>query len=182
MRTGPLVLATAVMLALAGCVPSDSPATSAPSASPTPVFASDAEALAAAEAAYAAYLKVSDQIFIDSGKYPERLHSVATKSVYRDEAKAFRSAQEKGWRSTGGSIADNFSLESYQPGDPGHIVTVYLCSDVSNVDVLDPSGKSVVSPNRPSRTPFEVSFEYRPSAAGRLVVGDSTVWVGEGVC
>ncbi|MBW4033634.1 MAG: hypothetical protein HIU88_13400, partial [Acidobacteria bacterium] len=59
MRTGRLTLAVAMLLALVGCVPTGQHAASSPTASLTPVFASDAEALAAAEKAYAAYLKVS---------------------------------------------------------------------------------------------------------------------------
>jgi hypothetical protein len=180
MRTGPLVLATAVMLALAGCVPSDSPATSAPSASPTPVFASDAEALAAAEAAYAAYLKVSDQILAGGGMHPEQLLEVASESVYATEAVGYASAKQKGWRSVGASKVDGAELQSYESNDPSHLVTAYLCIDVSGVDVVDSAGVSVVSSTRPDRTAFEISFGLKNNK--RLIVLNKQVWPGGGIC
>src|SRR3954462_13593979 len=61
MRTAPLLATAALLLALAGCVPTDSHPTSWPHPSATPVFASDAEALAAAEKAYAAYEAAVDR-------------------------------------------------------------------------------------------------------------------------
>src|SRR4051812_41826324 len=79
MRAAPLAPVAALLLALAGCVPSDPHPTASPSASATPVFASDAEALAAAEKAYAAYLKVSGEISADGGLKPERIDPLVTK-------------------------------------------------------------------------------------------------------
>jgi hypothetical protein len=182
MRTGPFLVTAALLVALAGCVPTGGHPSESPSATASPVFASDAEALAAAEKAYAAYLKVSDQIFIDGGKSPERLLDVATKSLYSTELDGFQTAAQKGWHSTGGSKADNFSLESYNAEDRSSIVTVYLCSDVSAVDVRDATGASVVSPNRPARTPFEVTFAYKRGAVADLVVATKEVWTGGGIC
>jgi hypothetical protein len=182
MRTGPLLVTAALLLALAACVPTGTGGSPTPSTSATPVFASDAEALAAAEKAYAAYLKVSDQIFIDGGKDPERLLDVTTRSLYSTELEGFQNAAEKGWHSTGGSRADNFSLQSYNASDESRIVTIYLCSDVSAVDVRDATGASVVSANRPARTPFEVSFAFKKGATADLLVATKEVWTGGGVC
>jgi hypothetical protein len=182
MRTGYVVVTAALLVALAGCVPTAPSGSSSPSVSATPVFASDAEALAAAEKAYAAYLKVSDQIFVDGGKDPERLLTVATRQVYAGELEGFQTAAKNGWHSTGGSQADNYSLESFDPGDLKDMITVYLCSDVSQVDVLDASGRSVVSPNRPARTAFEVTFAPKAADSEVLVVSDKNLWTGGGVC
>jgi hypothetical protein len=148
MRTGPALLAVAVLLALAGCVPSASHPTAAPSASATPVFGSDAEALAAAEKAYAAYESVSDQILIDGGSQPERLKVVASETVYKTELAGFKRVADKGWRSTGGTTFDHFSLQSYAPHNLKNLIEAYVCSDVSKVDVLNSAGQSVVSASR----------------------------------
>ena len=61
--------ALAVALVLVGCVPTTTPASPAPRPSATPVFATEAEALAAATEAYAAYVRVSDQILADGNTY-----------------------------------------------------------------------------------------------------------------
>ena len=59
-------------LLLSGCLPQQPTATPPPEATAAPIFASDEEALAAATAAYAAYLAMSDQILKDGGKDPDR--------------------------------------------------------------------------------------------------------------
>jgi len=179
MRLAPLALAAALLLTLAGCVPSTHPSAS-PRASATPVFASDADALAAAEKAYAAYLKVSDEILIDGGSRPERLEPYVSASLYAEEKKGFEQTAANGWHSTGGTSYDHFSLEAYDPSDRDAFVTAYVCSDVSRVDVLDSRGVSVVSPNRPERTAFEVTFALAHSRT--LVLASNDVWTGDGVC
>ncbi len=180
MRIAPFLVAGMLVLALAGCVPSGGHGTASPSASATPVFSSDAEALKAAEAAYAAYLRVSDQILIDGGVNPERLEAVTSSLLYAQELKGFQETHSRGWYSTGGTTFDHFALQSYNPDDPESLVVAYVCSDVSQVDVLDSSGNSVVSSTRPNRAPFEVTFALsRPS---HLVLARNDVWTGQGVC
>jgi hypothetical protein len=179
MRSGPLVVAAALLLALTGCVPTGTPSAS-PRPTATPVFASDAEALAAAEKAYAAYESVSDQILKDGGANPERLKSVTSSTLYDEELKGFQLTAKNGWHSTGGTTHDHFSLQTYDPGNLDSTVVAYVCSDVSRVDVLDSNGASVVSASRPDRTPFQVTFALR--ASGTLVLASDDVWTGGGVC
>ena len=144
------------------------------------MFASDAEALAAAEKAYAAYVRVSDQILIDGGANPERLKSLVSPDLYAQELKGFLATSKNGWHSTGGTKYDHFVLESYSPRDPETIVAAYVCSDVSDVDVVNATGVSVVSANRPNRTAFEVTFSI--DEASHLVLATDDVWTGGGVC
>ena len=170
--------------ALAGCVPTPTPMPSTRAATDAPVFASDEEALAAATEAYAAYLKVSDQILKDGGSDPERIREYVSDELAMVEMKSYTDAQTKGLRSTGGSQFSNMTIQTIN-GSRGNelgIVTVYLCSDVSAVDVLDASGNSVVSPNRPDRTPFEVTFDLVSTDPTRLLVGSADVWDGSGIC
>lgn len=182
MRTAPGLLALAVLLALAGCVPTGGETAGPPTPSATPVFASDADALAAAEKAYAAYQAVSDQILIDGGNAPTRLLDVATRNVYEVEATGYSMALQRKLHGVGESSFDNVSLQSYHPSDPANTVSVYLCVDVSKLDVVDSAGVSVVSATRPSRTAFQVSFELLRTDRNRLVVSDRQVWDGGGIC
>ena len=180
MRTGQLLVTAALLLALAGCAPTGTQGSTPPSASATPVFASDAEALAAAEKAYAAYVRTSDQILIDGGSNPERLQALTSARVYDEELKGFELTAKNGWRSTGGTTYDHFTLQAYNPDDHDALVVAYVCSDVSRVDVLDSNGTSVVSAGRPDRTPFQITFALRGSAT--LVLARDDVWTGGGVC
>ncbi|MCU1575736.1 MAG: hypothetical protein JWP70_440, partial [Leifsonia sp.] len=145
-----------IVITLAGCATPASPLSSpTPSAMHTPVFASDEEALKAATDAYAAYLAMSDTILADGGANPERLKEVATGKALEAELKGFALARSRGWYTTGSSTFDRLRVQSI---DRSHstqaVVTVYLCVDVSKVDVRDSGGVSVVSPSRPARSPI----------------------------
>ena len=178
--------ATALLatFALAGCVPTPTPTPSTSAATDAPVFASDEEALAAATEAYAGFLMMSDQILKDGGSNPERIREYASDELAMVEMKGYTDTQTKGLRSTGGSQFSNITIQAIDEtqGNKLAVVTVYLCSDVSAVDVIDASGTSVVSPNRPDRTPFEVTFDLVSTDPMRLLVASADVWGGPGVC
>lgn len=165
-------------------MPADPPVVPTSTPTSTPVFASEADALAAAEAAYKAYLKVSDQILMDSGKNPERLLAVATKSVLEEESEGFSQAAAKHWRSTGGTTVTGVKTESYSPtakfGQP--VITVYACVDVSKVGFLDSRGRSVVAPDRPDVTPFETSFQSSSAGSSELILSKEDLWLGADFC
>ncbi|WP_394769005.1 hypothetical protein [Lacisediminihabitans sp.] len=180
--------ALAVVAMLTGCVRSEPihppRSTSTPTPSAEPLFASDAEALAAATAAYAAYLKVSDEILMQGGIHPERIDAVTTKSWADIQAVSFREEHQKGWVSSGGSRYDGMTLQTYDSdATVGSVaVAVYVCVDVSAVDVRDRNGVSVVSSDRPDRAPMEVSFERRNEESQDLLVSEEAPWSGLGTC
>jgi hypothetical protein len=181
MRSGPLVVAAALLLALVGCVPTGTPSAS-PRPTATPVFASDAEALAAAEKAYAAYLKVSDEIANDGGKDPERITAVSTGTLTQDDLAGFESFSTKGWHSVGQSRVQSLTLQSadtHVTGAAVDVVAVYLCENVSAVDVVDSTGVSVVSASRPDFQQFEITFDLVKST---LLPSDREPWTGPSIC
>ncbi|HAM26286.1 MAG TPA: hypothetical protein DCP11_06130, partial [Microbacteriaceae bacterium] len=169
---------------LAGCTKTEPIVTPAPTPSSTPLFASDADALEAATGAYAAYLKVSDQILMDGGVNPERIASVATKSWAAIQMASFAKERDRGWRSTGGSTFDGLTLQQQETTSRMRVpvITAYVCVDVSAVDVFGRDGVSVVSEDRPDRSPVEVSFELAESTSKTLLVADESSWSGPGVC
>lgn len=173
--------AVVFLIAVTGCEGAAPHVTVGSTPSSTPVFASDEEALAAAEAAYGAYLEVSDAIFAEGGANPERLGEVASGDFLDASIAGFQNVAAKGWRSTGRSKIHSIELQKFDPTAASvDVATVYLCDDVSAVDVLDASGASVVSPSRPDRTLFEVSLDIDPST-NRLLVSSQEVW-GDGQC
>ena len=177
-------LAATLTLTISGCF-GDTPSYN-PAAEPTtaPLFASDEEALAAAEEAYRDYTSVVDSIFIDGGKDSERILEVATSAVAEIQDEGFQTASEKGLRSTGGTTIDSAVLQQYESTslDGLAIVTIYVCVDVSAVDILDESGASVVNKNRVDRIPREVTFDSFPSSQSGLIVSNVEVWTGEDFC
>ena len=179
-----LLLTVVTALLLSGCIPPGSTVTPEPLPSSTPVFASEEEALSAAEAAYREYLAVSDAILGDGGANPERIEDVVTGNVARTEKEGFLEFLTLGYQSIGQTTFGNASLQQFDPNSPDGIdlVIIYVCSDVSGVDVVDSSGTSVVSPGRPSTTAFQIGFDFREAAIDGLVISSKEVWSGPGVC
>jgi hypothetical protein len=177
-------LAITVALAVTGCVATPGGTKPTPSPSATPLFHSDEEALGAAEEAYAAYLRVSDQILMDGGKKPERLLEVATKDVLNQEQLGYEKARTLGHKSTGGSTYDQMRIQDINadPSANHAVVTVYVCDDVSAVDIVDSNGKSVVSPERPDRFPTSVTFDLDATTPPSLIVASVDEWTGADFC
>ena len=176
-----VALATAAAL-LSGCAPAAPPAAEPPPTSSPPIFASDEEALAAAEAAYAEYLAVSDFVLSGGGSDTDSLREVATGAALTGELETARSFASNGYRSIGISKFDALSVQSVEDVTRGALVTVYLCSDVSGVDVVDADGNSVISAGRQDRIPLEVGLLSSEEDASRLLVSRSKVWSGADFC
>lgn len=185
MRSVHLAAGAAVLIVmLAGCDGREPPVTPVPTLSVTPVFASDEEALAAAEESYKRYLAVSDQILQQSGSDPDRIDAVATSNVADDEKVGFKSFADHAYRSVGNTTFHNMQLEFYEPASQSgtDLIRVYVCTDSSNVDVVDSSGQSVLPANRQSEVAFEIGFDQLDRAKGPLVLSSKVVWEGGGVC
>lgn len=169
----PLPLLLTALL-LAGCTDPSPMPTPPPTPSQTPVFASDEEALAAAEEAYGKFLSASDSVLSNGGHYDDELKAMATDAVIAKEMASFETFRTNGWHLVGSS-AFEMTLQRYEPDT----IVTYSCDDIASTDVLDDSGASVVSADRPTRVPFEVTFEIQGAA---LLIADRTRWDGGGVC
>jgi hypothetical protein len=179
--TALVVTSALVTFALVGC--GSTPAPVPASASPTvpPVFGSDEEALAAATAAYAAYLETSDEISNDGGIRPERIGTFVSTALLPSEIAGFSEFVDATARTVGST---SFEIVKLQSADYERIetasISVYVCEDVSAVDVIDAAGASLVSPNRKPFTAFEVRMVM--GEKGSLVLDERTVWKGENFC
>lgn len=179
--------ATLALLAVSGCSATQTQtpvATPSSSPTPAPLFANDAEALAAAKKAYEAYLAMSDLILSQGGRDGTRIKSVASRELAESELEGYDMALAKGWHTVGRSKYRNLTVQAVrrEVGDGIGIVTAYLCSDMTGVDVLDSRGESVAPKTRSTGTPMEVAFDLQPTSSGGLLVGSRSVWSGEGVC
>ncbi len=169
-----------VVLLLAGCVQTGPKDASTPAPSVTPVFASEEEALAAAEEAYAAYQAASDLVTAGGGVDPSPLSAVVTAQQMERELVGLQKFEETGWRSTGSSVFDSMVLQDLKD-DGDLLITVYVCTDVSGVRLLDPAGNDVTPVTRQTRLPLEVDLVAGDSATG-LLVDRSDVWNGDNFC
>jgi hypothetical protein len=169
-------------LAATACTPQPQPP-STPAPSSTPLFASDEEALAAAEAAYAAYQTTEDLVFAEGGVQGERIQAVAVRDALQAANNGFESFREKGYRASGMTSFDTVKLQDYEPNvqNGEDIVSVYMCLDFTQTDVLDASGKSVVREGRALRQPFEMRFDALPGER-KLVLSSRSPWTDSGQC
>jgi len=161
---------------LSGCVPPGAATSPEPTATFVAPYATDEEALAAAEEAYAEYTRVLEQILLEGGVEPERLEAAATGDFLTDSIEGLREFEAVGYRSTGETEYSNYLLQRYSPNaGPLEVVSIYLCSDVSGVDIQDASGKSVVDRNREDLATMQVSFSF-DETRDSLLITDQQLW------
>ncbi len=173
----------AAVLVLAGCTPTPPSVTPEPVPSSTPVFASDEDALAAATAAYAKYLVVSDLIARDGGTGVERMKPLVTSDQYTKELAGFKVLTDEGIHAVGSSNFSGARLQSVrEPANGITEVTIYACSDATNVRVVDQNGEDVTPPNRPARSPFELAFVSSSENSVALLLARSELWSGKDFC
>jgi hypothetical protein len=180
-RAAILIVALSVPL-VAGCSAEEPPVAETPTASATPVFASEEEALAAAEEAYAAYQAAIDQVLADGGDDPGRMNQYATGDALSgalDSATQFRT---EGLSAVGSVAFTLTSVQDYSPTGLDDAVVAYACLDVSGVDVVNSDGVSVISANRPDHQPFVLRFSRKSEAEKTLMVSKRDAWDGSEVC
>jgi hypothetical protein len=162
-----LTFAALALLAvtLAGCA---QPSVEAhPSPSPTPMFATDAEALAAATKAYARYLM--QEVLKDGGRNADRLRTVATGKQLAAELRGLRKAEANDWRGIG-SVSFS-SVSELVVLDGGRKVEMQLCEDDSLLSIVDATGVSVISASREPRTLYRVLLAQSTTRRDVLLIG-----------
>ena len=181
-----LAIATAVAIAMGGCAsdgndPAATPTPTSSSSSPAPTITSptpqsDSEiASEAASALVAEYYATVDGLGQQPTKSLEALSKVATGvqlSAQQTLLKSQRKAQQRQVGDTKLAKLDvqSVDLDNSDP-DAGKVPTVQIdvCWDVSGVDVVDATGKSIVSSGRPDTgwTRLTVAnYRYAASPAG----------------
>jgi hypothetical protein len=188
-----LATGTILLAAVSACAindadpPPTTPATSSPTGStepttsPSPTSPNDA-ATANATAAMTDYYSVLDELRADPSSDLKRLQTVAIGAQLNAVQTLVQRQRDQGQRQTGTTAISELKVQSVtldnSDPDAGKVPTVVIdvCWDVSKVDVLDKSGKSIVSPNRPDTgwTRYTVAnYDYAadPSGGWRVATG-----------
>jgi len=176
--------AVLVALALSGCSAAPvAPVTDTPTPTATQaearIFANDDEALVAAKKAYAAFQDMSNRIAADGGVAPERMEAFAAGDALEAEIESLRGIAKRHLQAVGRLKFDSFRLQETDVRSGA--VSAYLCLDVSDTDLVDEAGNSIVGSGRRSRLPLAVSFSYY-SHVQRLMVTESEIWSGTDFC
>jgi len=162
------------ILLLPACVPQPVAQPPEPAPSATPVFASEEEALAAAVAAYEAYLKVSDEIAADGGAHPERLKDLVTEEWYEKEVEVSQRVVETGLFQVGSTMVGRSELQRLDAQESFTEIVIYVCTDFSGTSFRDINGADVTPSARVELLAFQVAFEAVTEADLRL--SESEPW------
>lgn len=144
------LIAAVALASLTGCSPEPAVPTAPPAATAEPLFATDEEALAAAEAAFEEYLAVTNMVLQEGGVNPERIRPLVSDKVWESDLEDAERWQRDGLTSIGGTALETIELQQTFANAAGLTeVITYNCLSLSNVDVVDRNGRSIVSPDRP---------------------------------
>ncbi|MEW2460244.1 hypothetical protein [Microbacterium sp. K41] len=154
----------ATLLSVAACAPS--PHTT-PSPTATPLFANKEDAFAAAEVTYRAYTDASNATILTDADTFDPVFAWLRADALDSARKNYSEYYASGVTRTGASSFDHFTPGSYDP--EARTVVVRLCIDVSDVDVLDAEGHSVVPGDRPPRRAVEVTMISADTATGLAI-------------
>jgi hypothetical protein len=182
-RSAAVTLVLVAALAATGCTPEAPRANEKPTPTTTPLFASDEEALAAAEEAYAAYQSMEDQVLADGGRNPDRIRPFAVREALQAALDGFASFEAEQYRGVGSTGFEIIGLQSTSQLSDAEddVVTVYLCLDFSRSDVVNANGESVVRDGRALRQQFEAGFDAKTDDKG-LILSSREPWTGNDQC
>lgn len=150
-----LICATALT---AGCAPDPDP-------TPTPTgFTSEAEAFAAAEKTYRAYVDALNKVDLADPATFEGLYGWETGDALATDKKAFTQMHADGW-TMGGRTMVTLMKPSTRQGADSATLLLDACVDVSTVTLTNDEGTSMVDADRGDRQALAITFE--PSSSTR---------------
>jgi hypothetical protein len=178
-----LVAVIAACVALSGCVQSTPRVIPTAPETVKPVFASDADALAAAEKAYVKYLAVSDAVGDDGGKNPERITPLVAPDWLPTELKSYATFEKSGNTFSGSTSFTSFRLQrDEQTSDSLADVTVYVCLDLTKTRELNSVGTDITPRSRVDVYPIVAEFLSSQLAPTTLLFAGNEPWSGKNFC
>ncbi len=143
--------AATVLVCMTACTPEP-----APTPSPTG-FTSEAEAFAAAEQTFRDYIDASNGVVLSDPGTFERLFALSTGDQNAFDRKRLSNYHADGYVSTGETIIVATADQAWDPASG--MTTLGVCLDVSDVDIKNSSGESIVSVDRPDRQTLSVILD-----------------------
>lgn len=175
-RTPLLAVIACAAVLMTGCQPTPGPT---PSSSATG-FATEAEAFAAAEATYRAYVDALNNVDLSDPATFEPVFALTTGEVSANERKSLSQMHADSWVVSGDSTVSLAEPRSWDAA--AQRAEINVCLDVSAVEVKDSSGASMVNPDRANLQSLVVETMSAPSSATGMVVSSILAREGEPAC
>lgn len=153
----------ALSLALAGCTAPDPPAPT-----PTSMFSTEEEAFAAAEATYRAYVDALNQVDLSDPETFEALFGWTDGELNALDRRQFSEWHAQGLRKTGEARVRTVAGTEWD-AEAG-LIQIDACYDVSDVDLRDAQGISIVSTERPPEQELAITLTSAHSTPTGLAV------------
>nr|WP_246414399.1 hypothetical protein [Microbacterium thalassium] len=159
----PLALAAGL---LAGCATDPEPV------EPTPAFATEEEAFAAAEATYRAYVDALNRVDLSDPATFEDVYAWTTGEANANERESLSGMHANGWTVSGETVV--VWVEG-TASDDSTTVTV-ACTSVGSVAVVDATGDSVVDSERADHYALQLEMTYsRESPTGLFIASSNAI-------
>ncbi|WP_374945343.1 hypothetical protein, partial [Agreia sp.] len=117
-----------------------------------------------------------DLVLSEGGVEPERVSVVAESKALEKFFSDARDFRDGGLRLVGATAFDSVSV---QQASESH-VSFYVCDDVSQTDLVNASGTSLVKADRIARSPWQITAEM--SGDHVLRISKKDLWAGENFC
>ena len=166
-----------LVASLSGCV-TDELAPPQPSATFVAPYASDEEALAAAEEAYAEYIRVLASLHQEGLGDATAISTIAAGEHLAELVDERERLQSSGQYILGTQSFDQVVLQRYSvDGSTKEMLAVYLCDDLSALEIF--IGDEKVGPSKPiDPAIMQIVFDYDASSSS-LLVSSREVWSDE---
>ncbi|MFE5410267.1 hypothetical protein [Microbacterium sp. NPDC056569] len=164
MRTRVTAAALGALLALGltGCT-----TPGPPEPTPTSAFSSEAEAFAAAEETYRAYVDALNQVDLSDPETFEAVYELTTGDANAGARKTFTQMHADGWIVEGPTTVSALEPNVLQPESDEVVLDV--CLNVSQVTLVDSQGVSVVADDRRDIQSMRVTFEPSSTTTGLAI-------------
>ena len=161
-----ILVAAALAGLLAGCSPASEPAPTLSSA-----FADEAEAFAAAERTYRAYVDALNAVDLSDPQTFEDVYAWTTGEANSGARESFSEMHASGLTVDGVTQLAGIAPSSNQERYPSQI-SIDVCLDVSDVTLVDSAGDSAVDDNRRDIQRMRVTLEPAQASPTRLLISD----------
>lgn len=146
-----------------GCLPQPAP-------EPSPAFSSEAEAFAAAEETYRAYVDALNQVDLSDPETFEEVYAWTTGDANAGARESFSQMHADGW-----TVDGETQIQLAEPRDWIELsgsIALDVCLDVSRVALTDPAGESVVSGDRKDVQSMLVELTVAESSPTGLLISN----------